>query len=378
MLGKAFRRYWKRWAGAPKTIVSDGGPEFGAGWTDHLAGDGTEHAVAAAYAPWQNGVCERLGGAWKVAFSKSMLECDPQSKEETEELCDQLNCAHNTMTRVDGFSPHQHVLGADLRVPVLGMLGEGNETQESALHEKEERHMKAQKIRLAARKAFLDADSESKLKRAISHGSRPNRGPFEVGDQVMMWREHHWHGPGRVIGTQTEKIWVMYGAKVYRCAPEQVKHVDSEIVELSAWLPITLRNWKSTIRERGAGNLVELDKERFPPPEEQEVREEAEHEAQDGQGVQGGSEDVDMEQVEQLVVPGVNEQEGASDMLRDGGGAQQEPVEAMNVPSPAGSEQQGPMSVDEPAAEPPGSDTHMDAPAGAWTMENTQYGPVRT
>ena len=170
----------------------------------------------------------------------------------------------------------------------------------------------------------------------------------------------------------------MYGAKVYRCAPERVKHVDSEIVELSAWLPITLRNWKSTIRERGAGNLVELDKERFPPPEEQEVREEAEHEAQDGQGVQGGSEDVDMEHVEQLVVPGVHEQEGASDMLRDGGGAQQEPVEAMNVPSPAGSEQQGPMSVDEPAAEPPGSDTHMDAPAGAWTTENTQYGPVRT
>ena len=100
MLGKAFRRDWKRWAGAPKTIVSDGGPEFGAGWTDHLAGDGTEHAVTAAYAPWQNGVCERLGGAWKVAFSKSMLECDPQSKEEREELCDQLNCAHNTMTRV--------------------------------------------------------------------------------------------------------------------------------------------------------------------------------------------------------------------------------------------------------------------------------------
>ena len=65
----------------------------------------------------------------------------------------------------------------------------------------------------------------------------------------------------------------MYGAKVYRCAPEQVKHVDSEIIELSSWLPITLRTWKSTIRERGAGNLVELDKERFPPEEEIEETE---------------------------------------------------------------------------------------------------------
>lgn len=76
-----------------------------------------------------------------------MLEVDPQSKEEVEELCDQLNCAHNTMTRIDGFSPHQHVLGADMRVPVLGTLGEGNETQESALREKEEKRMKAQQIR---------------------------------------------------------------------------------------------------------------------------------------------------------------------------------------------------------------------------------------
>ena len=85
--------------------------------------------------------------------------------------------------------------------------------------------------------------------------------------------DHLKSGPGRVIGSQTEKVWVMYGAKVYRCAPEQVKHVDSEIIELSSWLPITLRTWKSTIRERGAGNLVELDKERFPPEEEIEETE---------------------------------------------------------------------------------------------------------
>lgn len=120
---KAYRRFWKRWAGAPRTVVSDGGPEFGATWTDKLSTDGTEHVVTAAYAPWQNGVCERLGGAWKVAFGKSMLELDPKSKKETEELCDQLNCAHNTLTRHDGFSPNQHVLGSEIRVPVLGMLG---------------------------------------------------------------------------------------------------------------------------------------------------------------------------------------------------------------------------------------------------------------
>ena len=120
--------------------------------------------MTAAYAPWQNGVCERLGGAWKIAFQKALMELDPQTKEETEELCDQLNLAHNTLTRHAGYSPQQHVLGPDVRIPVLGMVGEGNETLDSALQENEERHVRAQKIRLAARKAFLDADSEDRLR----------------------------------------------------------------------------------------------------------------------------------------------------------------------------------------------------------------------
>lgn len=143
---KAYRRFWKRWAGSPEAVVSDGGSEFGAAWTDHLAGDGAEHCVTAAYAPWQNGACERLGGAWKVAFAKAVLELDPRTKEETEELCDQLNCAHNTLTRVDGRSPYQHVLGADVRVPVLGMIGEDNETVDSALREKEDKRVKSQAL----------------------------------------------------------------------------------------------------------------------------------------------------------------------------------------------------------------------------------------
>ena len=102
---KAYRRYWKRWAGSPKNLLSDGGPEFGAQWTEHLANDGTEHSVTAASAPWQNGVCERKGGSWKIACGKACLECEPSTKEEVEELCDHVTAAHNSMTRHDGHSP---------------------------------------------------------------------------------------------------------------------------------------------------------------------------------------------------------------------------------------------------------------------------------
>eukprot|EP00435_Cladocopium_sp_Y103_P075952 s11_g70.t1 len=273
---KAYRRSWKRWAGVPRILISDGGPEFGAEWTDMLAGDGTEHSVTAAYAPWQNGTCERAGGTFKTAFMKAALEIEPKTKEEVEELCDQLCVAHNMMTRKDGYSPCQHVFGVEARFPGSLLLGEHVETVESAELHNERRHVRAQRIRQEARKAFLDADAEDRVKRASQHRSRPNRGPFQIGDQVVIWRKannerkHHWHGPGRVIGAQVDKVWVAYGSKVYRCAPEQVRHVEEEIKDLAEWLPLNLRNLRSTLRQKGAGNIVELDHGEKPPLHERQ------------------------------------------------------------------------------------------------------------
>lgn len=71
----------------------------------------------------------------------------------------------------------------------------------------------------------------------------------------------------------------MYGVKVYRCLAEQIKHVLTE-----TWLPVMLRTWKSTVPERGAGNLVELDPERFPPQAEREERQTDELKVIDDQG----------------------------------------------------------------------------------------------
>ena len=82
-----------------------------------------------AHVPWQNGVCERHGGAWKVAFQRALLETVPEGKWDVEELCDQVSQAHNSMVRKDGYSPNQHVLGVESRVP--SSLVEG--TQDDAI-----------------------------------------------------------------------------------------------------------------------------------------------------------------------------------------------------------------------------------------------------
>eukprot|EP00435_Cladocopium_sp_Y103_P063185 s737_g24.t1 len=292
---KAYRRFWKRWAGPPRKLISDGGGEFGEEWTDALTRDGTIHDTTAAYSPWQNGVCERAGSTWKAAFQKAILELDPKGKHEVEEVCDHVTCARNALTRKEGYSPCQHVLGQDVRIPGTILEVERQEQFESALEQGEHQYERAHRMRLAARRAFLEADSDMRIRRAIGHRTRPQRGPFHPGNEVYIWRKsrgenrHHWHGPGRVIGAQSDKVWVAYGAKVYRCCPEQVRHQSREVQELASWIPENLRRHRSTLRERGAGNVVELDRQALPPINEQEEQ------AQENQVGERPSSDVEME-----------------------------------------------------------------------------------
>ena len=60
---KAYRKYWLRWAGKPRRVLTDGGGEFDAEMQLGLDRDGTLVDKTAAYAPWQNAIAERGGGA---------------------------------------------------------------------------------------------------------------------------------------------------------------------------------------------------------------------------------------------------------------------------------------------------------------------------
>ena len=273
---QCYRRYWKRWAGPPVRVWSDGGPEFQGIFTNLLGSDGTIHEMTGSYSPWQNGMCERLGGVWKEAFRKAVLEAVPDGRAEIEELCDQVNAAHNSLTRKDGFSPSQHVLGMDVRLPGVIMTGEGNEVIESAVLQGEKGFTRRMNIRNAARAAFMNADSEAKVRRAFHARSRVASVPLAPGDLAYIWRKvkggtcHHWHGPGHVLGTEGSRVWVASGSKVYRCSREQVKRPSEEQEALIRLLPENLRIMRSTIAERGAGNIVNLEGGNLPPDDERD------------------------------------------------------------------------------------------------------------
>ena len=266
-----YRKTWKRWAGAPIRLFSDGGKEFEGEFEHGLSLDGTYGDVSAAYAPWQNGLVERKGDVWKTAFAKAHLETQPRNKQEVQELVEQVNNAVNSMSRVEGFSPYQHVFGRDVRVP--GMITTDYDTViNSSLVEGESVFERRMELRRAARRAFVDADAENKIRKALEHRTRPDRGPFEAGQLVFFWRKSrfeskcHWHGPAVVIGKSGQsKVWVAKGTKVYRCCPEQLRRLSPEQEATIRMLPADMVYVRNEVSARGAGNFYDLSVLERPP-----------------------------------------------------------------------------------------------------------------
>jgi len=85
-------------------------------------------------------------------------------------------------------------------------------------------------LRGSARRAFHQVNNSDVLRRALLRRACPNRGNYQQGQWVMIWRSGQhltkglWHGPQRVIiqdGNHT--IWTTQGGKLYRSAPEHVR-----------------------------------------------------------------------------------------------------------------------------------------------------------
>ena len=185
---KAYRKYWRRWAGVPVKVLTDGGTEFDKEVQEGFDRDNTFVEKTAANAPWQNGMCERHGGHWKSIFARAFQETQPRNKLEVNELIDQVNNAKNSMTRKHGYSPMQHIFGCDLRLP--GIVDEGSPYIEgSAVYHEGDECLKANAMRLAARRAMIQVDDKEKVKRAVSHRNRTAES-YEVGQSIGAWTRY--------------------------------------------------------------------------------------------------------------------------------------------------------------------------------------------
>ena len=272
---KAYRRYWKGTFGAPLRLHTDGGSEFEGKFQEGLMLDGTSDERSAGFAPWQNSLVERHGGSWKSMFYKVSKSCVPENREEIEEIIEQVNVAKNSMINRSGYSPIQRVYGKQPRIPGMIYGGDGGAVINSGFLAGDPSFVKSVQIRHEARKAFCEVDHEDRVRRAIEHRTRPDRGPFIPGCKVYVWRPggkrpggdlaYYWRGPGTVIGnTDMNRYWVSFGSKVLKCAPEQLRRLSAEDEAAIKLVPDELLDWTHQVSKRGVATYHDISGEAKP------------------------------------------------------------------------------------------------------------------
>ena len=83
-----------------------------------------EQRFTAVEAPWQNGICERANGSWKLAARSIIREMSLSGISDMRVLSVMMNWAKNARVTATGYSASQWVLGRGIRMP-WGLLDEG-------------------------------------------------------------------------------------------------------------------------------------------------------------------------------------------------------------------------------------------------------------
>ena len=103
------------------------------------------------------------------------------------------------------------------------------------------------KLRKAAAQAFIEADANDALRKAISSGPRPWI-DYEIGELVYFYRmgadkklkfsPSYWQGPARIVMTdQPSTIWLTHRGFLVKASPERIRRASlEENMSISGWL----------------------------------------------------------------------------------------------------------------------------------------------
>ena len=182
-VAKKFLRYWVNWAGAPKRLHYDRGGEFEGKFETMLERLNVESYVVPTDAAWQAGLGERHGGILKTMHRAIVHETSARGYEEMEMTLLEACLAKNQLIKRHGFSPIQHVLGQDIRLPA-SVLAAPDELSAHSAAEHDGTFQRHLAIRQAARMAWARLDNSSRVRRAMLSKARTPRGPWLPGSQV--------------------------------------------------------------------------------------------------------------------------------------------------------------------------------------------------
>eukprot|EP00435_Cladocopium_sp_Y103_P042279 s1426_g11.t1 len=233
---QVFQETWVQWAGPCRTLYLDPAGEYvNDAWAAHLQGDGTRVSMTAAEARWQNGRSESHGKIVKMMLTRMEKDLEINTEAEFSRCLRQVFAAKNALSRVNGFTPEQCLLGKSKHLP--GSLISDPEASSHALADSdtpEGLYFRQSLLRReAARKAYVQADNDSSFRRALLRQNRPGKVVFSSGDWVLYWRSNksnnrvdrgRWHGPAQVVVSEKKRVvWLSHLGRLIRASPEQLR-----------------------------------------------------------------------------------------------------------------------------------------------------------
>ena len=209
---KGVLKIWIQLFGAPKRFITDNGNEFANLEFKTLCEQFNIVSVTTpGESPWSNGVIERHNGILMETVRRVMddMHCD------LETALPWSICAKNTLSNVNGYSPNILVFGQ-------------NPNEPSILHDKlpamepctaSELVKRNLELRIAARKAYIAADSSERIRRSLRMKLRTSNNTIVNNGDYVYYRRLDtagWKGPGIVIGNDRKLVIVKHGGQIYR------------------------------------------------------------------------------------------------------------------------------------------------------------------
>eukprot|EP00435_Cladocopium_sp_Y103_P069198 s167_g32.t2 len=231
---------WINWAGPPNEFIADSATEFNSeGFEKYLQSMGVKGTIIPPQAHWQLGRSERHGDILQAMLSKYEAEHEITSYGQLQIALSMCTMAKNSCSLRQGFSPEMLVFGKGLRVPASNTSDESlpshvTATEGSGLGLKFRNQLA---MRETARRAFFSADNDMAIRRAALRRSRPDRGQYQPGEWVMIWRasevSQRWIGPAKVIQQDSNKVvFCQHLGNLVRAAPEHVRPVSAVEAQL--------------------------------------------------------------------------------------------------------------------------------------------------
>ena len=233
---RVFLQAWVQWAGPCTLLYLDPAGEYISDeWSAALQSEGIRVSMTAAESHWQNGRAEAHGRIIKNMLTRMEKDQSILTVEDFSRCLRQAFAAKNSLSRVNGFTPEQCLLGKSRRLP--GSLTSDFDAASHSLAESSSpegiRFRAALQRRESARRAFVQADNDSSFRRALLRQSRPGKVEYEKGDWVLYWRRTkgnnriergRWYGPAQVIVSEKPKvIWLSHLGRVIRASPEHIR-----------------------------------------------------------------------------------------------------------------------------------------------------------